>query len=166
VESALEDIIAPDHIHGTLLEYDDAGCIVGLVRVNAGYGKVAVLDDLQAKLQIGADRIVYIGDGSSDIHVMLHLNQREGFTVAVSEARNITQIAKRTVLSDDALSVLVPVLEEIVGWGRSQNRGLFEAQGLVIQDWDKAQADWLTIRSTQPAQDAKPEEATPSSVNS
>jgi hypothetical protein len=70
------------------------------------------------------------------------------------------------VLSDDALSVLVPVLEEIVGWGRPQIRGLFEAQGLVIQDWDKAQADWLTIRSTQPAQDAKPEEATPSSVNS
>jgi phosphoserine phosphatase len=166
VESALEDIIAPDYIHGTLLEYDDAGGIVGLVRVNAGYGKVAVLDDLQAKLQIGADRIVYIGDGSSDIHVMLHLNQREGFTVAVSEARNITQIAKRTVLSDDALSVLVPILEEIVGWGRSQIRALFEAQGLVIQDWDKAQADWLTIRSTQPAPDARPEEATLSSVNS
>jgi hypothetical protein len=97
---------------------------------------------------------------------MLHLNQREGFTVAVSEARNITQIAKRTVLGDDALSVLVPILEEIVGWGRSQIRALFEAQGLVIQDWDKAQADWLTIRSTQPAQDAEPEEATPSWVNS
>jgi hypothetical protein len=70
------------------------------------------------------------------------------------------------VLSDDALSVLVPILEEIVGWGRSKIRGLFEAQGLVIQDWDKAQADWLTIRSTQPAQDAKPEEATPSWLNS
>ena len=41
-----------------------------------------------------------------------------------------------------------------------------DEQGLVIQDWDKAQADWLTIRSTQPAQDAEPEEATPSWVNS
>ena len=166
MESALEDIIAPDHIHGTLLDYDDVGSIVRVIRVNAGYGKVAVLDDLQAKLQIGADRIVYIGDGSSDIHVMLHLNQREGFTIAVSEARNITQIAKRTVLSDDALSVLVPILEEIVGWGRPQIRDLFEAEGLLIQDWDKAQADWLTIRSTQPAQDAKPEEVTPYPVNS
>jgi predicted HAD superfamily phosphohydrolase len=166
VQSALEGIIAPDHIHGTLLDYDDAGGIAGLVRVHAGYGKVAVLDDLQAKLQIGADRTVYIGDGSSDIHVMLHLNQREGFTVAVSEARNITQIAKRTVLSDDALSVLVPILEDIVGWGRPQIRALFEAQGLVIQDWDRAQADWLTIRSTQPAQDAKSEEVAPSPISS
>jgi hydroxymethylpyrimidine pyrophosphatase-like HAD family hydrolase len=166
VESALEDIIAPDHIHGTQLDYDDAGCIARLVRVNAGYGKVAVLDDLQAKLQIGADRIVYIGDGSSDIHVMLHVNQREGFTVAVSEARSITQIAKRTVLSDDALSVLVPMLEEFAGWGRPQIRDLFEAHGLVIQDWDKVQADWLTIRSTQPAQDAKADKPTPSPVSS
>ena len=70
------------------------------------------------------------------------------------------------MLSDDALSVLVPILEEIVGWGRPQIRGLFEAQGLVIQDWDKARADWLTIRSAQPAQDAESEKATPSPVNS
>jgi hypothetical protein len=41
-----------------------------------------------------------------------------------------------------------------------------DEQGLVIQDWDKAQADWLTIRSTQPAQEAQPEEATSSLVNS
>ena len=166
VESALEGIIAPDHIHGTLLEYDEAGGIAGLIRVNAGYGKVAVLDDLQAALRIGSPRIVYIGDGSSDIHVMLHLNQREGFTVAVSQARSITQIAKRTVLSDDALSVLIPILEEIVGWGRPQIRALFEAQGLVIQDWDRAHADWLTIRSTQPVQDAAPEESAPSPTSS
>jgi 2-hydroxy-3-keto-5-methylthiopentenyl-1-phosphate phosphatase len=166
VESALEGIVAPDHIHGTLLEYDDAGGIAGLIRVNAGYGKVAVLDDLQAALRIGSHRIVYIGDGSSDIHVMLHLNQREGFTVAVSQARSITQIAKRTVLSDDALSVLVPILEEIVGWGRPQIRALFEAQGLVIQDWDRAHADWLTIRSTQPVQDAALEESAPSPTSS
>jgi phosphoserine phosphatase len=166
VESALEGIMAPDHIHGTQLECNDAGCVERIGRVNAGYGKVAVLDDLQAKLQIGANRIVYVGDGSSDIHVMLHVNRREGFTVAVSEARNVAPIAKRTVLSDDALCVLVPILEEIVGWGRPQIREFFEAEGLLIQDWDKVQADWLTIRSTQPAHDAEPEEATPSPVNS
>jgi HAD superfamily phosphoserine phosphatase-like hydrolase len=153
VESSLEGIVAPDHIHGTQLDFDEGGRVRGIIRVNAGYGKVAVLDDLQAKLQIAADRIVYIGDGSSDIHVMLHVNRRDGFTVAVSEARHITQIAKRTVLSDDALSVLVPILEELAGWSRPQIRDLFEAQGLLIQDWDKVQADWLTIRSTQPSQD-------------
>ena len=95
--------------------------------------------------------MIYVGDGSSDVRVMLHVNQREGFTVAVSESRTITQIARRTVLSDDALSVLIPILEEIVGWNRARIRRFFEAQGLLIQGWDKVQADWLTFRpSTQP----------------
>ncbi len=35
--------------------------------------------------------------------------------MAVSENKFITQIAARTVLSDDALSVLVPILEDIAG---------------------------------------------------
>ena len=148
VESALEGVIAPAHIHGTQLRYDDAGRVEGIVRVNAGYGKVTTLDDLQTLLQIGADRIIYVGDGSSDVHVMLHVNQREGFTLAVSESRSITQIARRTVLSDDALSVLVPILEEIAGWNRPRIRSFFEEQGLLIQGWDKVQADWLTFRSS------------------
>jgi 2-hydroxy-3-keto-5-methylthiopentenyl-1-phosphate phosphatase len=148
VESALEGVIAPDHVHGTQLRYDSFGRVEGIVRVNAGYGKVTTLDDLQTLLQIGADRVVYVGDGSSDVHVMLHVNQREGFTLAVSEARTIAQIARRTVLSDDALSVLVPILEEIAGWNRPRIRSFFEEQGLLIQGWDKVQADWLTFRSS------------------
>jgi 2-hydroxy-3-keto-5-methylthiopentenyl-1-phosphate phosphatase len=148
VESALEGVIAPDHVHGTQLRYDSTGRVEGIVRVNAGYGKVTTLDDLQTLLQIGADRVVYVGDGSSDVHVMLHVNQREGFTLAVSEARTIAQIARRTVLSDDALSVLVPILEEIAGWNRPRIRNFFEEQGLLIQGWDKVQADWLTFRSS------------------
>ena len=148
VESALKNIIPPDHVHGTQLRYDSSGRVEGIVRVNAGYGKVTTLDDLQDLLQIGADRVIYVGDGSSDVHVMLHVNQREGFTVAVSEARTIAQIARRTVLSDDALSVLVPILEEIAGWNRPRIRSFFEEQGLLIQGWDKVQADWLTFRSS------------------
>jgi phosphoserine phosphatase len=148
VKSALEGIIAPDHVHGTQLRYDRSGRVEGIIRVNAGYGKVTTLDDLQTLLQIGADRVIYVGDGSSDVHVMLHVNQREGFTLAVSEARTIAQIARRTVLSDDALSVLVPILEEIAGWNRPRIRGFFEEQGLLIQGWDKVQADWLTFRSS------------------
>ena len=90
--------------------------------MSAGYGKVAVLDELQARLGVTHDRIVYMGDGSSDVHVMLHVNRRDGLTIAVSETKYIAQIARRTVLSDDALSVLVPVLEDIVGWDASQIR--------------------------------------------
>src|SRR2546422_10255898 len=62
----------------------------------------------------------------------LHVNRGDGFTIAASEAREIAQIAKRTVISDDALSVLVPVLEEIAGFGPSEIRALFEKQGLEI----------------------------------
>ena len=145
IESALEDIIPADHIHGTQLQYDGAGQVESLIRVNAGYGKVAVLDDLQKKLQVAPERIFYVGDGSSDIHVMLHVNRREGFTLAVSQGRHIAPIAKRTVLSDDALSIIVPILEEIVGWDAARIRNFFEEQGLFIQEWDRVRADWLTI---------------------
>lgn len=65
-----------------------------------------MIKELKEKMQISHDRIVYLGDGSSDVHVMLRVNRRDGFTIAVSEAKYISQIAKRTVLSDDALCVI------------------------------------------------------------
>src|SRR5437667_12146222 len=74
VQSALEGIVPSDHIFGTEFSYQASGEINTIEQVTAGYGKVAVLDRLQNKLQIGANRIVYTGDGSSDIHVMLHIN--------------------------------------------------------------------------------------------
>jgi len=165
IESALEDIIPSDHIHGTQLLYDESGRVESIVRVTAGYGKVAVLDDLQRQFQIGPERIIYIGDGSSDIHVMLHVNRRDGFTIAVSQARYIAQIAKRTVLSDDALSVLIPILEEIVGWDTAHIRAFFEARRLLIQEWDRVRTDWLTITSSQ-SQDEQPIEKSPSTTRS
>ena len=150
IESALEDVLPANHIHGTQLQYDSSGHVESILRVTAGYGKVAVLNDLQAKVQVPRDRIIYVGDGSSDIHVMLHVNRRDGFTIAVSEARCIAQIAKRTILSENALSVLIPILEEIVGWDSTQICSEFEAQGLLIQEWDKVRTDWLTIRTSLP----------------
>jgi hypothetical protein len=90
---------------------------------------------------------VYIGDGSSDIHVMLHVNRSEGFTIAASEAGDIPRIAKRTIVSDDAVSVLVPILEDIAGYSAGEIRAFFEHHGLLIQDWDRVRTDWLTIRT-------------------
>ena len=89
---------------------------------------------------------MYVGDGSSDIHVMLHVNRRDGFTIAVSESILVAQIAKRTVLGDNALATLVPILEEIAGWQRPQIRALFESYGFLIQGWDRVQTDWVTLR--------------------
>jgi HAD superfamily phosphoserine phosphatase-like hydrolase len=156
IHSALEGIVPADHIFGTKFAYDGSGRIERLERATAGYGKVAVLDQLQITLQIAPDHIVYVGDGSSDIHVMLHVNTRDGFTIAVSEAKHVAHIAKRTLLSTSALAVLAPILEEIAGWPRLKIRQLFESHGLLVQEWDQVRTDWLTLRSeaTESAQSA------------
>ena len=146
IKSALEGIVPADHIFGTEFMYSASGEIESLVRATAGYGKVARLDQLQEQLGIPADHVVYVGDGSSDIHVMLHVNRRDGFTIAVSESKHVAQIAKRTVLSDNALAALVPILEQIAGWQRPRIRQLFESYGFLIQGWDRVQTDWVTLR--------------------
>jgi len=89
---------------------------------------------------------VYAVAVRTKIHVMLHVNSANGFTIAVSEAKHITRIAQRTVISDNALSVLVPVLEEVVGWDGVRIRQLFASNGLVLQEWNKARTDWVTVR--------------------
>jgi 2-hydroxy-3-keto-5-methylthiopentenyl-1-phosphate phosphatase len=150
VRSALAGIVSPDDIYGTEFDYDpSSGEIAAITNVPAGHGKVAMLEELEARLQISPDRTIYVGDGGSDIHVMLHVNNRDGFTIAVSEAKYVARIAGRTVISDTALSVLVPILEDIVGWAPARIRGLFESYGLVLQEWDKARTDWLTVGETQ-----------------
>jgi len=145
IRSALEGIIPPEHIYGTEFEYNGEGYIERIKQVTAGYGKVAVIDQLLERLKIGPDRVVYVGDGSSDIHVMLHVNRRDGFTIAVSENKYLAPIARRSVISDSALAILVPILEEVVRWDAAKIRALFEDKGLLIQQWDKVQTDVLTI---------------------
>lgn len=147
VRSALEGIVPADHIYGTEFQYQSSGEIDTITRATAGYGKVFILDQLQTKAQIGPDHIVYVGDGSSDVHVMLHTNVRDGYTIAVSEAKHVSQVAKRTILSTSALAVLAPILEEIAGWERLRIREFFESYGVMIQEWDRVRTDWLTLRS-------------------
>ena len=157
IQSALEGIVPADHIFGTEFRYTSSGEIDTIVRATAGYGKVAALDRLQTETEVGADRIVYVGDGSSDVHVMMHVNARDGFTIAVSEARHVTQIAKRTMLGTDAIAVLVPILEEIVGWPRLRIREFLNSYGLLIQEWDRVRTDWLTLRPVDPNPAEAPE---------
>jgi hypothetical protein len=146
IQSALEGLVPEDHIFGTQFRYDPGtGEIQSIARVPAGYGKVAVVDELRARLGVASNRIVYIGDGSSDVHVMLHVNRLDGMTIAVSENRYITQIARRTVLGEDALSVLVPILEEIAGLNPAQVRCWYEQRGFVLREWDKVRTDSITI---------------------
>ena len=146
IQSALEGIVPADHIFGTEFSYKPSGEIDTILRATAGYGKVAVLDQLQSKLQIGPDHVIYAGDGDSDVHVMLDVNARDGFTIAVSETRHVAHIAARTVLSNDTLALLVPLLEKIVGWHRPQIRAFFESRGFLIHEWDRVRTDWVTLR--------------------
>src|SRR5258708_6602516 len=152
VQSALEGIVPPENVLGTRLTFDPkTGEISSVDRATAGYGKVAALQELESKVQNSPDRTVYIGDGSSDLYVMHHVNSRDGHTIAVSEAKSIGRIAKRTVLSDNALSVLVPILEDILEWDARQIRELFSNHGLILRDWGKIRTDWLTFHD-EPAQ--------------
>jgi HAD superfamily phosphoserine phosphatase-like hydrolase len=146
IQSALAGIVPADHIIGTEFEYDpDSGEVESIRRVSAGYGKVAAVEALEARLGTAADRTIYIGDGSSDVHVMLHVNNRDGFTIAVSENRLLSRIAQSTVISDNAFSVLIPILERIVGWRSAEIREFFESYALRLHEWEKARTDRVTI---------------------
>jgi HAD superfamily phosphoserine phosphatase-like hydrolase len=148
VQSALDGIVPADHIFGTEFQWSADGHIERLISCTAGYGKVARIAQLQAEYSIGRDHVVYSGDGSSDINAMLHVNEGDGLTIAVSESRSVTRLAKRTVLSDNALSVLVPILEEVVEWTQPQIRHFFEKQGFLMQEWARMRTDFVTLRST------------------
>lgn len=145
VRSALEGLVAPEHIFGTDLEFDAGGEISKITKAAAGYGKVVVLQELESQMRVRPDHIVYVGDGSSDLHVMLHVNQREGLTIAVSETHSVVRTARRTVLSENAMAVLIPILEEKAGWTSARIRDAFEEHGLILKEWERARTDWLTF---------------------
>jgi HAD superfamily phosphoserine phosphatase-like hydrolase len=148
VRSALENIVSPEHVFGSELEFDaNTGEISAITHVPAGNGKVTVLESLELKLQMSSDRVIYIGDGSSDLYVMHDVNSRDGHTIAVSETKSIGRIANRTVLSNNAVSVLVPILEDVLKWDSLRIRELFNAHGLALQDWDKIHTDWINFHN-------------------
>jgi len=146
VTSALSGVIPPEHIYGTELEFDaGSGEVQAINRVPAGYGKVAVIEELQHRLRIAPDRVIYVGDGSSDVHVMLHVNNHDGFTIAVSENKQLARIAKRIVLSENAFSIMVPILDQLLRWKTGDIRELFESYGLTLSEWEKERTDRVTI---------------------
>src|SRR5467141_680781 len=149
IQSALEGIVPPDQIVGTRFRYNEStGEVDSIIRASAGWGKITVLEELRANLGISHDHIIYLGDGSSDLPVMMHVNQYDGLTIAVSEAKFISRVAKRTVLSANAMSVLVPVLERVLNWKSAEIRRCFASYGLTLLEWDKMRTDRLTIQDS------------------
>src|SRR5690348_193640 len=153
IQSALEGIVPAQNLFGTRFRYNESsGEVESIIRASAGWGKITILEERRAELSISHDHIIYMGDGSSDLPVMMHVNQHDGLTIAVSEAKFITRVARRTVLSDSAMSVLVPVLEEVLRWDSARIRRIFATYGLTLREWDKTRTDMLTIQdSAEPA---------------
>lgn len=146
VTSALAGIVPPEHIFGTELEMDvRSGEVRAINRVPAGYGKVAVIEELQNRLGISSDRVIYVGDGGSDVHVMLHVNNHDGLTIAVSENKQLARIAKRIVLSDCAFSIMLPILDQLMHWKTGDIREVFESYGLTLNEWEKERTDRVNI---------------------
>ena len=54
------------------------------------------------------------------------------------------------MLSDNAFSIMAPVLERVLRWHTGDIRSLFEANGLSLQEWEKARTDRITLRDTYP----------------
>jgi phosphoserine phosphatase len=149
VTSALAGIVPPEHIFGTELEMDvRSGEVRAINRVPAGYGKVAVIEELQNGLGISSDRVIYVGDGGSDVHVMLHVNNHDGLTIAVSENKQLARIAKRIVLSDCAFSIMLPILDQLMHWKTGDIREVFESYGLTLNEWEKERTDRVNIVET------------------
>jgi phosphoserine phosphatase len=149
IQSALEGIVPADHVIGTRFRYNEStGEIDSIIRAAAGWGKITHLEEIRANLGVSHDHVIYMGDGSSDLPVMMHVNQSDGLTIAVSEAPFITRVARRTVLSENAMSVLVPVLEEVLRWDSVSIRRFFATRGLTLREWDKMRTDLLTIEDS------------------
>jgi len=148
IESALEGIVPRENIFGTRFHYAENGEVAAIIRASAGWGKITVLEEIRATLGISHDHIIYMGDGSSDLPVMMHVNSYDGLTIAVSEAEFITRVAKRTVLSDNAMSVLVPVMEDVLRWDSVRIRRTFAQYGLMLREWGKSRTDQLLIEES------------------
>jgi hypothetical protein len=65
--------------------------------------------------------------------------------IAVSENKQLARIAQSTVLSDNAFSIVVPLLDQVFRWRAGRIRTLFESNGLALEEWEKARTDRVTI---------------------
>ncbi len=88
---------------------------------------------------------------------MLHVNNHGGFTIAVSENRQLARIAKSTVISDNAFSIMVPVLDQVLDWEARHIRDLFESYGLTLSGWEQDRTD--RVRISELSSDSAPPEA-------
>ena len=145
IVSALEGIIPAERIFATTFICNQKDVLVDVERTGAGDAKVATIDALKIREKVPRSRIIYVGDGTSDIHVMLHVKAYNGYPIAVSSSPYMGHIAKRTVISDNALAVLIPILEEINGYSEDKIIKFFSQQKRPIHEWNRARVEWVDL---------------------
>jgi HAD superfamily phosphoserine phosphatase-like hydrolase len=145
IKRSLSKILPEENIFGTEFKYDEEGRIIDILKTAAGHGKASIIDYLVEKEHIPKENVIYIGDGSSDIHVMLHVNVYGGFPIAVSPSPYLGHISKRTVLSENALAVLCPILEDLFNYTEEEIKDFYTQLGHPIYEWNRAKLEWLTI---------------------
>lgn len=144
VEKAVEHIMPADKVYGTDFIYKN-DIVQDIERANAGHAKVATIDMLKEKENVPRDAIVYVGDGSSDVHVMLHILSYNGYPITVSPAPYMGHICRRSVISDNVLSILVPILMDILKYDQEKVRLYFEGMAHPILEWNRADTEWLNV---------------------
>ena len=144
IEKAVEKIFPAENIYGTTFIYKN-GIIQDVERTNAGHAKVSTIDMLKQKENVTRYAIIYVGDGSSDVHVMLHVKSYQGYTITVSPAPYMGHICRRSVISDNVLSLLVPILQDLLRYDEAKVRKFFEDRKHAILEWNRADTEWLDI---------------------
>ena len=144
VEKAVEHSLPVDNLYGTTFIYKN-DIVQDVERTNAGHAKVSTLDMLKEKENVPRNAIIYVGDGSSDVHVMLHIKSYNGYTITVSPSPYMGHICRRSVISDNVLSILVPILEDLLKYDQEKVRAYFEGREHPILEWNRADTEWLDI---------------------
>ncbi len=143
VQKALEGILPHENVHGTTFVYDKRGTVVGVEKAAAGAAKVDILEVIRKKEKVPLDRAIYVGDGFSDMYIILYLRTYHGYTIGVTQASYLGNICRKTIISNDALSLLAPILENILGLSHQEIKEFYEKIGHPIQTWEKAKVEWF-----------------------
>jgi len=143
LERALQGIFPPQNVHGTEFEYDEKGFVLDVKKAVAGASKVTVLDEIRRKEKVPIDRAIYVGDGFSDMYIIMYVRAYHGYTIAVTPISFLGHICKKTIISNDALSLLAPILEDILGFTHEEIQAFYEKIGYPLQTWEKAKVEWF-----------------------
>jgi 2-hydroxy-3-keto-5-methylthiopentenyl-1-phosphate phosphatase len=145
IVEALNKIVPAQNIFATTFEYDEQDMAIEVERTGAGDAKVATIDALKIQLKVPRSQIIYVGDGTSDVHVMLHVKAYNGYPINVSTSPYMGHISKRTVISDNTLAVLIPILNNIFGYSETQIIDFFSQIKTPIHEWNRAQIEWVDL---------------------